>query len=65
MLTEIYELILGHNAAPQALQSLKARIMQAGQQNSDLAAQGIATGLDFDALNIAEVFVRNLRELME
>jgi hydroxymethylglutaryl-CoA lyase len=31
----------------------------------DLAAQGIATGLDLDALNIAEVFVRNLRELME
>ena len=31
----------------------------------DLAAKGIATGLDLDALDTAESFVRNLRELLE
>ena len=31
----------------------------------DLAAKGIATGLDLDALDVAESFVRNLRELLE
>ncbi len=39
--------------------------LSTGTLARDLAAKGIATGLDLDALDNAEHFVRNLRELLE
>jgi hydroxymethylglutaryl-CoA lyase len=39
--------------------------LSTGTHARDLAARGIATGLDLDALDTAESFVRNLRELLE
>ena len=39
--------------------------LSTGALARDLAAKGIATGLDLDALDTAESFVRNLRELLE
>ena len=39
--------------------------LSTGTLARDLAARGMATGLDLDALDDAERFVRNLRELLE
>ena len=39
--------------------------LSTGTLARDLAARGITTGLDLDALTIAEIFVRDLRELLE
>ena len=39
--------------------------LSTGALARDLAAKGVATGLDLDALETAEIFVRNLRELLE
>ena len=39
--------------------------LSTGALARDLASKRIATGLDLDALDIAESFVRNLRELLE
>ena len=39
--------------------------LSTGALARDLSAQGITTGLDLDALILAEVFVLNLRELLQ